>query len=103
MPGCRQNAQRDRQIKPTTFLGQISWCQIDGNASGGKFEPLISYDGQMLVADRRTRGAGYVGLGYSSRGGGPWGFEVLLMYNFNQPSNTIESPLDYRAGVTYNF
>ncbi len=63
-------------------------------------EPLINQD---LTVDRRTRGAGYVGLGYSSGGGGPWGFEVLLMYNVNQPSNTIESPLDYRAGITYNF
>mgnify|MGYP001259483288 CR=1 FL=1 len=78
-----------------TFFAQVEYDYEN--------EPLISYDGQMLVADRRTRGAGYVGLGYSSRGGGPWGFEVLLMYNFNQPSNTIESPLDYRAGVTYNF
>ncbi len=56
-----------------------------------------------LDVNRRERSAINIGLGYTSSSGGPWGFEALILYNVNPPSNDISSPLDYRFGLTYNF
>lgn len=43
----------------------------------------------------------YGGIGYTS--GFPLGFEILLLYNFNLPENSFESPFDIRVGFNYNF
>lgn len=63
-------------------------------------EPIFNAD---LSVSRYERGAAYIGAGYNAGTGGPIAFEALLMYNVNQPGNSIESPLDYRIGITYKF
>ena len=45
----------------------------------------------------------YVGGGYNSSIGGVWGYEIVVLYNFNVPDNSIQNPLDLRFGITYNF
>lgn len=40
----------------------------------------------------------YVGGGYS-----PGGYEIMLLYNFNVPKNSLEQPFSIRAGMTFNF
>jgi len=67
-------------------------------------EPFFGADpgtGSLTVV-RQERGAFYIGGGYNSGSGGPIAFEVLLMYNVNQP-NTLASPLDFRFGITYRY
>jgi hypothetical protein len=44
----------------------------------------------------------YIGAGYHN-GGGLWGYEILLLYNVNQPDNTIDLPFSFRFGLTYKF
>lgn len=56
---------------------------------------------QELLTIKETRENFYAGIGYTS--GYPLGFEMLLLYNFNTPENTIELPFDLRFGINYNF
>lgn len=63
-------------------------------------EPIFNAD---LSVSRFERGSAYIGVGYNAGTGGPIAFEALLMYNVNQPGNSINSPLDYRIGITYKY
>ncbi len=45
----------------------------------------------------------YIGAGYNSSMGGLWGYEIMLLYNVNQPATTVASPFDIRFGLTYKF
>lgn len=46
----------------------------------------------------------YFGAGYNSSVGGPFGYEILILYNFNVPPDTLTiNPFDFRIGFTYNF
>ncbi len=54
-----------------------------------------------LTTSRVTYDNVYVGAGYNS--GGLLGYEIMLLYNVNQPENTVASPFDIRAGFTYKF
>lgn len=76
---------------PTLF------AQIEYNIEN---EPVFY---QNLTVERIEQNAFYIGAGYNSGSGGPLAFEALLMYHVNQPGNTIQSPLDYRIGITYKF
>ncbi len=55
------------------------------------------------VSGRIGRENYYFGGGYNSNGGGPFGYEVLVLYNFNVPENSFQNPFDFRIGFTYNF
>lgn len=80
------------RIRPfPTFFAQLEY-NIEN-------DPIFFAD---LSVGRVERGAFYIGGGYNSGSGGPIAFEALLMYNVNQ-ANTLDSPLDYRIGITYNF
>ena len=45
----------------------------------------------------------YFGAGYNSNAGGAFGYEILILYNFNIPDNVVRNPFDFRLGFTYNF
>ena len=81
-----------------TFFGQI-----EANLVNEPNNIIWNNVTQELDVTRRERSAINIGLGYTSSSGGPWGFEALILYNVNPPSNDITSPLDYRFGLTYNF
>lgn len=64
---------------------------------------LLIYEqnpGELLTLTD-TRENFYAGIGYTS--GYPLGFEMSVLYNFNEPENTIELPFDFRFGINYNF
>lgn len=66
----------------------------------------VRYDSNNnILVNRVSRDNLYAGLGYNSNtdGAGPWGFELLALYNFNEPQNSIYMPITFRAGFTYNF
>ena len=44
----------------------------------------------------------YLGAGYNS-GNGIFGYEIYLLYNFNEREDTTNIPIDFRIGFTYNF
>lgn len=52
---------------------------------------------------KENRLNGYFGAGYNSAGGGLFGYEILVLYNFLLPDDSFETPLEIRAGLTYNF
>lgn len=54
-----------------------------------------------IVTERQPFNNMYVGAGYNS--GGLWAYEIMLLYNVNQPGNTVDSPFDIRFGLTYKF
>ena len=60
----------------------------------------ISPDGNIVTA-REFQDNVYIGAGYNS--GGLWGYEILLLYNLNQPATTVESPFSIRVGITHKF
>lgn len=64
--------------------------------------PIYLFNGSALEVFRRQRNNFYVGGGYNS-GQGAFGYEIMLLYNLNQPDNDVESPFDIRVGFTYNF
>lgn len=64
--------------------------------------PFFSFDnnGDIEVI-RRQRNNTYIGAGYNA--GDLFGYEILLLYNLNQPENDVDSPFRIRFGFTYNF
>lgn len=66
-------------------------------------EALVYRDLNTLIVERLYRENTYIGLGYTSSSQGGLGYELLLLYNVNQPSNIIESPFDIRFGFNYRF
>lgn len=60
----------------------------------------LSNNGDLeVLRDQRTNT--YIGAGYNS--GERFGYEILVLYNFSLPENTVESPFDIRFGFTFNF
>jgi len=45
----------------------------------------------------------YLGAGYHSGGGGAFGYEILLLYNFLEPADTLDLPFELRFGLTWGF
>ncbi len=41
LTGGGQNAQGNRQVKPSAFFGQIGGREVDGNPPGGKFQVTV--------------------------------------------------------------
>ncbi len=67
-------------------------------------EPLVQRGFDELEVLRRQRNNVYIGGGYtSSQGAGTTGFEMLLLYNVNQPENLVDQPFVIRVGFTYGF
>ncbi len=51
---------------------------------------------------KETRDNMYIGIGYSS--GGLWAYEIMLLYNVNQPNDSsLDLPFSFRFGLTYKF
>lgn len=64
------------------------------------FGLLLVQNGEVVV-DKVIRDNVYVGLGYTS--GGLWAYEILLLYNLNEPEGELELPFSFRFGITYKF
>jgi hypothetical protein len=64
---------------------------------------FLAADGDDLATVRQDEFQPIVGVGYNSSGGGPWGYEIMLLYRTNIPEDDIRSPFDLRIGFTYNF
>lgn len=61
---------------------------------------VIGTDGKPLT-QRDPRQNLYLGAGYTS--GGVLAYEVLIIYNALEPSNSVNLPFDIRFGFTYKF
>lgn len=64
--------------------------------------PIYTSAKGKLEVLRRQRNNFYLGGGYNSSAG-LFGYEILLLYNLNQPDNDVQSPFNIRFGFTYNF
>lgn len=63
---------------------------------------FVILNGDLEVLTREQNNF-FLGAGYNSNSGGPWGYEILLLYNLLLPENTVEVPFSLRFGFTYNF
>ena len=44
----------------------------------------------------------YLGIGYHSPMGNAWGYEIMILFNFQEEREDVV-PIEYRAGLTYKF
>lgn len=44
-----------------------------------------------------------LGLGYTTGGIGYTGYEIMVLYDFSAPDNTVQLPIVVRVGFNYNF
>ncbi len=65
-----------------------------------QFGYLLVQNGEVVV-DKEIRDNVYVGLGYTS--GGLWAYEIMLLYNVNEPDDDLSLPFTFRFGITYKF
>ncbi|MBK6903417.1 MAG: hypothetical protein IPH04_11590 [Saprospirales bacterium] len=66
---------------------------------------LLLYDPTLdkILTQREVRDNLYLGAGYNSSGGQGFGFEILLLYNALNGSNSLDLPFLLRFGMTYKF
>ena len=71
----------------------------------GTLSGFLVYDDEKdnLVTVRGGHENVYLGAGYNSGDAGGWGYEIVVLYNFNEPDDSIDLPFTYRIGLTYNF
>ena len=64
---------------------------------------LLAYDpvADDVLTVKETENNFYLGAGYNS--GGLWGYEIMLLYNVNEPDDTIDLPFIFRGAITYKF
>lgn len=91
------------RVKPfDNFFGHFEYEHQSAESTDPDRDGYIEIDqnGEIITA-RQPFDNVYVGAGYNS--GGLFGYEILLLYNVNQPGNTVDSPFDIRFGFTYKF
>lgn len=61
----------------------------------------LAFNGSDVETVRATRQNLFVGAGYNS--GGLLGYEILVLFNVNEPTNSSNLPFETRFGLTYKF
>ncbi len=91
------------RVKPfQNFFGHFEYEYKNTDSTDPNRDGYIEIDPNgKIVTGRVPYNNVYVGIGYTS--GGLWGYEILLLYNVNQPTYTVDSPFDIRFGITYKF
>jgi hypothetical protein len=91
------------RIKPfDNFFGHLEYEHQSAESTDPDRDGYIEVNSKgEIVTERQPYNNAYVGVGYNS--GGLWAYEIMLLYNVNQPGNTVESPFDIRFGMTYKF
>ena len=64
------------------------------------FGRLVIENGKVATV-KQARNNTYAGIGYTS--GSLWGYEIMVLYNFNVPEDSFESEFSFRFGITYKF
>lgn len=108
MYSSRLFGNRVERVQPITWaIGAFSrvkfLAEIFGHVEFEYANQGLAFIGSSgLEVARQTRNNIYLGAGYSS-GRGQTKYEILGLYNFNQPIDLVESPFSIRFGFTYNF
>ena len=91
------------RVKPfQNFFGHFEYEYQSADSTDPDRDGYIEIDSQgKIITERVPFNNVYVGAGYNS--GGLLGYEILLLYNVNQPDNIVDSPFDIRFGFTYKF
>jgi hypothetical protein len=79
--------------------GDFSSAQIPGSANQ-QWAIIKDVNGKPFTY-RDNSVNYYAGAGYNS--GGLIGYEIMALYNFSVPKNSVQSPLELRFGFSYNF
>ncbi len=90
------------RIKPfNNFFGHV---ELERASTKGYYvdnsNRLVIENGEVATV-KQVRNNTYAGIGYTS--GSLWAYEILLLYNFNVPENTLESEFSIRFGITHKF
>ena len=65
-------------------------------------EAFVGVGFDQLEVFRRENNNFYIGGGWNN-GDGLVGYEVVILFNLNEPANSVDVPFVIRAGITYNF
>lgn len=79
------------------FFGQLEYEFENIEFADGTVDPVSN----KLNTRRASFDNVYIGAGYNS--GGLFGYEFMILYNANQPENTVNTPFEYRVGFTYKY
>lgn len=63
----------------------------------------IDYNRQKILFEREGDQLLLLGAGYTSGMGSGFGSEIYILYDVLEDNNTIQLPIQYRFGLTYNF
>ena len=63
----------------------------------------LDFQADKIVTERQGQENFFIGAGYASPAGGPWGYEVSILYNVLEADNSVNLPIYFRFGFTYNF
>ena len=87
-------------------IARMFFTQIEFARNRSKY-PVSGYNGVLIIDEGKvlteveTRNKFFIGVGYSS--GEIWRYEISLMYDLLAPKDVLNVPIEYRAGVSYNF
>lgn len=60
-------------------------------------------NGDKIVTVRNSEENFFIGAGYTNSAGSLFGYEIMILYNVLEADDTIDLPISFRFGVTYNF
>jgi hypothetical protein len=92
------------RVKPLqNFFGHFEYEHQSAESTDPDRDGFIDVDFQTgeIITERLPFNNVYIGAGYNS--GGLWAYEIMLLYNVNQPDNVVDSPFDIRFGITHKF
>lgn len=91
------------RVKPfPNFFGHFEYEYQNTESTDPDRDGFIEIDGNNnIITERVPYDNVYIGAGYHS--GGLFGYEIMLLYNVNQPATSVENPFDIRFGFTYKF
>ena len=90
-------------LKVLFLHAEYNYQSIEDPDWGGSY-PYLSVDpnNNKVLTLRTGEDNLYAGVGYNS-GEGLFGYEILVLYNFNVTENDYRNPFDFRIGFTYKF
>ncbi|MCB0521793.1 MAG: hypothetical protein H6577_08645 [Lewinellaceae bacterium] len=92
------------RIKPfQNFFAHLEYEYQNADSTDPDEDGYIELDPQTdkILTTRVAYDNVYVGAGYNS--GGNWAYEILILFNVNQPATTVASPFNIRFGFTHKF
>ena len=83
------------------LFAQLEYARNRSEYPISGFNGILSIEDGEVLTETESRNKFFIGAGYSS--GREWKYEISLMYDLLAPKDVLNVPIEYRAGITYNF